>query len=223
MLLVPSTHASRSLIARGGGWPSTLRGPPKEKGRLPEQISGGVFASTSGRSSASKLPRVGGIEDAKARIYRPKRHVFRACFRYVAARGKSVIVGYCRIGPLEPIERLDTQRSDLAAIGAQEYFCEKASVFGKMPELERAIEFARKGDVIAITKPYRVARSTRAVLALIERLGRKGVGLRILGTPIDTSTTTGRMILGSAPLWSLGASPLRSVLWDLSIGWWRGR
>jgi len=155
--------------------------------------------------------------------YRPKRHVFRACFRYVAARGKSVIVGYCRIGSLEPIERLDTQRRDLAAIGAQEYFCEKASVFGKMPELERAIEFARKGDVIAITKPYRVARSTRGVLALIERLGRKGVGLRILGTPIDTSTTTGRMILGSAPLWSLGASPLRSVLWDLSIGWWRGR
>ena len=134
-----------------------------------------------------------------------------------------MIVGYCRIGPLEPIERLDTQRRDLAAIGAQEYFCEKASVFGKMPELERAIEFARKGDLIAITKPYRVARSTRGVLALIERLGRKGVGLRILGTPIDTSTTTGRMILGSAPLWSLGASPLRSVLWDLSIGWWPGR
>src|SRR5258705_8949908 len=30
MLLAPSTHARRSLIARGGGWPSTLRGPPKE-------------------------------------------------------------------------------------------------------------------------------------------------------------------------------------------------
>jgi DNA invertase Pin-like site-specific DNA recombinase len=134
-----------------------------------------------------------------------------------------VIVGYCRIGPLEPIERLDAQRRDLAAIGAQECFCEKASVFGKIPELERAIEVTRKGDVIAITKPYRVAHSTRGVLALIERLGRKGVGLRILGTPIDTSTTTGRMILGSAPLWSLGASPLRSVLWDLSIGWWRER
>src|SRR5258708_26401972 len=32
MLLVPCAHASRSLIARGGGWPSTLRGPPKEGG-----------------------------------------------------------------------------------------------------------------------------------------------------------------------------------------------
>ncbi|MGO4717141.1 recombinase family protein [Bradyrhizobium sp. 2TAF24] len=134
-----------------------------------------------------------------------------------------MIVGYCRIGPLEPVARLDAQKRDLAAIGAQQYFCEKASVFGTMPELERAIDLARKGDVIAITKPYRVAHSTRGVLALIERLGSKGVGLRILHTPIDTSTTTGRMILGSAPLWSLGASPLRSVLWDLALGWRRGR
>lgn len=134
-----------------------------------------------------------------------------------------MIVGYCRIGPLEPIERLDAQKRALAGIGAQECYCEKASVFGKMPELERAIELTGKGDVLAITKPYRVARSTRGVLALIERLGRKGAGLRILGTPIDTSTTTGRMILGSAPLWSLGASPLRSALWDMTLGRRRGR
>jgi len=134
-----------------------------------------------------------------------------------------MIVGYCRIGAFEPSARLEVQRRDLAAIGVQEFFCEKSTIFGTRPELERAIEFARKGDVIAITKPYRVARSTRELLALIGRLGRKGVGLRILNTPIDTSTTTGRMILGSAPLWSLGISPVRAVLWDLSFGWWRRR
>jgi DNA invertase Pin-like site-specific DNA recombinase len=134
-----------------------------------------------------------------------------------------MIVGYCRVSTLEPSARLEAQRRNLAAIGAQEFFCEETGIFGKMPELERAIAFARKGDVIAITKPYRVAYSTRGVVALIDRLARNGVGLRILNTPIDTSTTTGRMILGSAPLWSLGLSPLRSVLWDLSVGWWRGR
>src|SRR5712672_2597894 len=134
-----------------------------------------------------------------------------------------MIVGYCRISTFEFSARLEAQRRDLAAIGAQEFFCEKSTVFGKRPELERAIEFARNGDVIAIAKPYRVARSTRELLALIGRLGSKGVGLRILNTPIDTSTTTGRMILGSAPLWSLGISPMRAMLWDLSFGWWRGR
>ena len=134
-----------------------------------------------------------------------------------------MIVGYCRIGAFEPSARLEVQRRHLAAVGAQKFFCEKSTIFGTKPELERAIEFAGKGDVIAITKPYRVARSTRELLALIGRLGRKGVGLRILNTPIDTSTTTGRMILGSAPLWSLGISPVRAALWDLSFGWWRGR
>jgi DNA invertase Pin-like site-specific DNA recombinase len=120
---------------------------------------------------------------------------------------------------MEPGSRLEEQRRDLSAVGAQTFFSEKVRINGKAPELERAIEFAQKGDVIAVTKPYRIARSTRGVLGLIERLGRKGVGLRILDTPVDTSTTTGRLILGSAPLWSLGVSPLRSALWDLSFGW----
>jgi len=136
--------------------------------------------------------------------------------------GNSMILGYCHVGAFEPPAGLERQRRDLATIGAQEFFCEKSPIFGKQPELERAIERARKGDVIAITKPYRVARSTRELLALIERLGRKGVGLRILHTPIDTSTTTGRMILGSAPGWSLGISPLLAALRDLTFGWRRG-
>jgi DNA invertase Pin-like site-specific DNA recombinase len=132
-----------------------------------------------------------------------------------------MILGYCRISPIEPATGLNAQKRDLAAIGAKEFFCEKASMFGKAPELERAIEFSQKGDVIAITKPYRIAYSTRAVAAIIDRLSCKGVHFRILNTPIDTSTTTGRMILGSAPRWSLGMSPWQSLLWDLSFGWWR--
>ena len=134
-----------------------------------------------------------------------------------------MIVGYCRIGAFEPAARLDVERRELAAIGAQEFFCEKSPIFGTGAELERAIACAGKGDVIAVTRPYRVARSKHELLSLIDRLGRKGVGLRILNTPIDTSTTTGRMILGSAPLWSLGASPLRAALSDLVFGRRRAR
>jgi DNA invertase Pin-like site-specific DNA recombinase len=132
-----------------------------------------------------------------------------------------MIVGYCRVNTLEPVASLEWQRRDLAAIGAQHFFCEKAGIFHKLPELERAIDFTQKGDVMVITKPYRVASSARGVLALMDRLGRKGVGFRILNTPIDTSTTTGRMIFGSTPFWSLGVSPLRSVLRDLTMGSWR--
>lgn len=132
-----------------------------------------------------------------------------------------MILGYCNVGAFGPPAALERQKRDLAAIGAEQFFCEKSGIFGKRAELERAINCARKGDVIAITKPYRVARSTRELFALIERLSGKQVGLRILNTPIDTSTTTGRMILGSAPRWSLGISPLRAALWDLAFGWGR--
>lgn len=127
-----------------------------------------------------------------------------------------MILGYCRIGVLEPASLLEAQRTALVAAGAQTFFCERVGLGGRATELERAIAAAERGDTVAVTKPYRVARSTRGVLALIERLGRKGVGFRILDTPVDTSTTTGRMILGSAPLWSLGMSPTRSALWDLA-------
>jgi DNA invertase Pin-like site-specific DNA recombinase len=128
-----------------------------------------------------------------------------------------MIVAYCRSSALRPAASLTAQKRQLAAAGAREFFCEKAAIFGNKPALERAIEFSQKGDVIVITKSYHVAHSTRGVLALVHRLGRKGIGLRILDTPIDTSTTTGRMILGSAPLWSLGISPLGSALRDFFL------
>jgi|tagenome__1003787_1003787.scaffolds.fasta_scaffold19421484_1 DNA invertase Pin-like site-specific DNA recombinase len=134
-----------------------------------------------------------------------------------------MIVGYCRISIFEPNNRLAAQKRQLLAMGAQMIFSERVATFGQAVELERALAFAQKGDVVVITRPYRVANSTRGILKLIERLGRNGVGFRVLNTPVDTSTTTGRMILGSAPRWSLGISPLRCLLWDLSIDWWRTR
>jgi DNA invertase Pin-like site-specific DNA recombinase len=128
-----------------------------------------------------------------------------------------MIVGYCRPGLLARRASLAAQKSQLAAAGAQEFFSDSAGPVGGRPELERAISSLGKGDVLIVTRPYRIARSTRGVLALIDRLGRKGAGLRILGTPVDTSTTTGRMILGSAPVWSLGMSPLRAAFQDLAL------
>jgi DNA invertase Pin-like site-specific DNA recombinase len=130
-----------------------------------------------------------------------------------------MIVGYCRISMLEPASGLDAQRATLAAAGAQAFFVERVSLNRRSPELDRAIASLQRGDTLAITKPYRVAGSVRGVLAIIDRLGRKGAGLRILGTPIDTSTTTGRMILGSTPLWSLGISPVRAAFVDLLTCW----
>lgn len=134
----------------------------------------------------------------------------------LARKESPVIIGYCRIAAIEPMRRLALQRNRLAAIGAERFYSERIGPFRAPIELERAIEETQTGDVLAVTRPYRLARSRDAILALIDRLGQKGVGLRILDTPVDTSTTTGRMLLGSAPLWSLGISPWQSLAWDLS-------
>lgn len=134
-----------------------------------------------------------------------------------------MILGYCRAGLFGRSADLKDQRSGLAAIGAQRFFSERTGLFGRKPELERAIAAARKGDVIVVTKPYLVAHSTKGILAFMSRLGRNGIGFRVIGTSIDTSTTTGRMILGSTPPWSLGISPLGSLLFELGLPFRSGR
>lgn len=128
-----------------------------------------------------------------------------------------MILGYCRIGRFAKSSRLEEQKRDLATIGAERFFCERKGFLAPRPELERAIASAGKGDVIAVTQSYIVAYSLKGVLAFIDRLGRRGIGFRVFGTPIDTSTTTGRMILGSTPLWSLGLSPLGAKLAGLRL------
>ena len=132
-----------------------------------------------------------------------------------------MIIGYIRSSPFEPATRRAAKELRLTRAGAERVFCDRSMIFGPWPELERAVACAEKGDVIAVLKPYHIARTTRGVIALMERLGNKGVGLRIINTPIDTSTTTGRMILGSAPLWSIGISPLQSMISDLLLFWRR--
>lgn len=126
-----------------------------------------------------------------------------------------MIIGYCRIYVLEPTRSLSLQRARLEAIGAREFFEERVSRFGEMKQLKRAVDRAGRGDVLIVTRPYRLALKRKTILSLIKILGQKGAGLRILDSPVDTSTTTGRMLIGSAPLWSLGITPWQSLMEDL--------
>jgi len=64
------------------------------------------------------------------------------------------------------------------------------------PELERLLDYLRSGDVVVVTRLDRLARSTRDLLDIAERLRRIGSGLRSLAEPwADTTTPAGRMVL----------------------------
>lgn len=110
-----------------------------------------------------------------------------------------MLIGYARTSTVEQAAGLQAQERDLAAAGAEKVFKEQVSSVAKRDALETALDFAREGDTLLVTKLDRLARSVADLLAIVGRLERKGCGLRVLamsgGEPLDTRTPTGKLML----------------------------
>jgi DNA invertase Pin-like site-specific DNA recombinase len=107
-----------------------------------------------------------------------------------------MLIGYARTSTIEQIAGLDAQIRDLSAAGAEKIFSENvSSVDSKRPELEKALDWVREGDVLMVTKLDRLARSVSNFLEIFRRLDKKGVSLRILELGVDSSTATGTLVL----------------------------
>lgn len=107
-----------------------------------------------------------------------------------------MIVGYARVSSSS--QSLEVQHEQLEAAGCEKVFAEKRS--GRTTEgrdaLADAIDFVREGDVLAVTRLDRLARSVVDLHRLIERLTAKGCGFRVLQqSGIDTTTSTGKLTL----------------------------
>lgn len=106
------------------------------------------------------------------------------------------LVGYARVSSVG--QSLDVQTEQLAAAGCEKIFAEKRSGASTddRPELKRAIEYVREGDVLLVTRIDRLARSVPDLATIIENLKAKGVGFRALQQgEFDTTTATGRLFL----------------------------
>jgi DNA invertase Pin-like site-specific DNA recombinase len=75
--------------------------------------------------------------------------------------------------------------------GCEKVFSEKVSSVGQRDQLEAALDYAREGDALVVTKLDRLARSVFHLVAIGERLENKCVSLKVLVQAIDTSTSTG--------------------------------
>lgn len=109
-----------------------------------------------------------------------------------------MLIGYARTSTTEQAAGFEAQKRDLQAAGCEKVFAEQVSSIAERQELARAIEFAREGDTLIVTKLDRLARSVGKAWEIIETLTDKGVGLRILslgGETVDTTSATGRLIL----------------------------
>jgi len=107
----------------------------------------------------------------------------------------ALMVGYARVSTGD--QDLSQQRDQLHAAGCSRVFAEKITGTRRdRPELDRLLDHLRRGDVVAVTRLDRLARSTRDLLDIAERIQGAGAGLRSLAEPwADTTSPAGRMVL----------------------------
>jgi DNA invertase Pin-like site-specific DNA recombinase len=116
-----------------------------------------------------------------------------------------MLIGYARTSTLEQVAGFEAQVAELMAAGCTRIYKEQvSSVVKHRGQLEAAIDYAREGDVLLVTKLDRLARSMPHLLDIVGRLWAKGAGLRVLSAGIDTTSSTGELILnvlGSIAQW----------------------
>jgi DNA invertase Pin-like site-specific DNA recombinase len=106
-----------------------------------------------------------------------------------------MLIGYARTSTFEQEAGLQAQERDLQEVGVERIFQEQTSATGPREVLAEAIDFAREGDLLVVTKLDRLARSVADLVTITQTLKRKKVGLRVLAMNLDTTTSTGRLML----------------------------
>lgn len=103
-------------------------------------------------------------------------------------------LAYVRVSTVEQNE--ERQIEALKKFNIEKWFAEKVS--GKnmdRPKLQEMLDFCREGDTIYIHDFSRLARSTKDLLDIVERLKEKGVHLVSNKENIDSSTPQGKLML----------------------------
>lgn len=104
-------------------------------------------------------------------------------------------IGYVRVSTVEQHE--ERQVVELQEkVGVERTFIDKLS--GKnteRPELQKMIDFAREGDTIYVSEFSRLARSTKDLLDIVQKLKDKGVQVVSLKESFDTTTPAGELAM----------------------------
>ena len=103
-------------------------------------------------------------------------------------------IGYIRISTTDQ----NTARQELLMeqLDVDEVYIDRMS--GKntnRPELQKMMEYVRRGDTVIVESISRFARNTRDLLELVEKLSAKGVEFVSKKEAIDTTTPTGKFML----------------------------
>lgn len=101
-------------------------------------------------------------------------------------------IKYIRVSTQEQ----NTARQETDKEQFDKVYIEKAS--GKntdRPQLAAMLDYVREGDTVVVESYSRIARNTKDLLEIIDRLNKKGVAFISQKEQIDTSTPAGRLML----------------------------
>ena len=79
-------------------------------------------------------------------------------------------IGYARSSTVDQEAGFQAQIKSLKAAGCDKVFAEKVSSVAERAQLEAALEYAREGDTLIVTKLDRLARSVSHLVAIGARL-----------------------------------------------------
>lgn len=101
-------------------------------------------------------------------------------------------IGYARVSTNE--QNIDLQIDALQKAGCDKIYKEVVSgAKADRPQLNQLLENLRSGDILIIWKLDRLGRSLKHLIALVNDLALKEIGLQSLNDPIDTTTPHGRL------------------------------
>ena len=102
-------------------------------------------------------------------------------------------IGYARVSTKD--QNLDLQLAELEKVGCEKVYSEHKSGLKARLELAEAIKYLRKGDILVVYKFDRLGRSLSDLLNIISELHEKGVEIMSLKENIDTSSTSGKLMM----------------------------
>jgi DNA invertase Pin-like site-specific DNA recombinase len=107
-----------------------------------------------------------------------------------------MLVGYARVSSVG--QSLEVQQDLLRTAGCEKVFAEKKSGTSTKDRmaLRDALEFARDGDTLVVTRLDRLARSIMDLRQIVDQLSAKGVTFQCLQQgAIDTTRSDGKLLL----------------------------
>jgi DNA invertase Pin-like site-specific DNA recombinase len=105
-------------------------------------------------------------------------------------------VGYVRVSSTG--QNLEAQIELLKKAGCEKIFHEKKSGTKRTNriELKNALDFVREGDIFVVTRLDRCSRNTLDLYKILELLKNKKVAFKATEQEFDTSTSTGKLMVG---------------------------